>query len=76
MKYVFGGVGMLCGLGKPVLQYTGGCIGIFSNEYRDAPWSWDKFLDFLSRAWLPIFLAALATIYFTESKADKKKARA
>ncbi|MDN5788173.1 MAG: ABC transporter permease, partial [Pseudorhodobacter sp.] len=30
--------------------------GLFSKEYRDAAWSWAKFGDFLSRAWLPIFI--------------------
>ena len=39
-------------------------VGIFSNEYRDAPWSWDKFLDFLSRAWLPIFLLGWSATAF------------
>ena len=28
--------------------------GLFSDEYRDAPWSWGKFVDLLSHAWLPI----------------------
>jgi peptide/nickel transport system permease protein len=39
-------------------------VGIFSNEYRDAPWSWDKFVDFLSRAWLPIFLLGWSATAF------------
>ncbi len=30
--------------------------GLFSPEYRDAPWSPAKFLDMLSHAWLPIFI--------------------
>ena len=30
--------------------------GLFSPEYRDAPWSLAKFLDMLSHAWLPIFI--------------------
>ncbi|MEM9269352.1 MAG: ABC transporter permease, partial [Pseudomonadota bacterium] len=29
--------------------------GLFSNEFRDAEWSFAKFMDFLSRAWLPVF---------------------
>ena len=32
--------------------------GLFSPEYRDAPWSWDRFLDMMSRAWLPIAILA------------------
>ncbi|WP_350333599.1 ABC transporter permease [Coralliovum pocilloporae] len=30
--------------------------GLFSSEYRDAPWSLAKLGDFLSRAWLPAFI--------------------
>ena len=26
--------------------------GLFSNEFRDAAWSWDKVKDFLGRVWL------------------------
>jgi peptide/nickel transport system permease protein len=32
--------------------------GLFSDEYRDAPWSAEKFLDLMSRAWLPIVILA------------------
>ncbi|MEM7023113.1 MAG: ABC transporter permease, partial [Pseudomonadota bacterium] len=28
--------------------------GLFSNEYKNAPWSWGKFLDLLSHLWLPV----------------------
>jgi peptide/nickel transport system permease protein len=38
--------------------------GLFSNEYRDAPWSWDKVLDFLSRAWLPVFILGWSATAF------------
>ena len=34
--------------------------GLFSPEYRDAPWSWGKFLDFLTRIWIPIVVIATA----------------
>lgn len=30
--------------------------GLFSAAYRDAPWSWAKFGDLMSRAWLPILI--------------------
>ena len=39
-------------------------VGVFSQEYRDAPWSWDKFVDFISRAWLPIFLLGWSATAF------------
>ena len=38
--------------------------GLFSNEYRDAPWSWDKVKDFLSRAWLPVFILGWSATAF------------
>ena len=39
-------------------------VGIFSAEFRDAPWSWDKFVDFISRAWLPVFLLGWSATAF------------
>jgi peptide/nickel transport system permease protein len=38
--------------------------GLFSAEYRDAPWTWDKAMDFLSRAWLPIFILGWSATAF------------
>ena len=38
--------------------------GLFSPEFRDAPWSWDKTMDFLSRAWLPIFILGWSATAF------------
>lgn len=38
--------------------------GLFSPEYRDAPWSWDRVKDFLSRAWLPVFILAWSATAF------------
>jgi peptide/nickel transport system permease protein len=38
--------------------------GLFSNQYRDAPWSWEKFEDFLGRAWLPIFILGWSATAF------------
>lgn len=38
--------------------------GLFSKEFRDAPWSWDKFVDFASRAWLPIFILGWSATAF------------
>jgi peptide/nickel transport system permease protein len=33
--------------------------GLFSAEYIEAPWSWDRFLDLLSHLWLPIVILGL-----------------
>ncbi|MCP5084918.1 MAG: ABC transporter permease [Alphaproteobacteria bacterium] len=38
--------------------------GLFSKEYRDADWSMDKVLDFLSRAWLPVFILGWSATAF------------
>ena len=38
--------------------------GLFSNEYRDAEWSWDRVKDFLSRAWLPVFILGWSATTF------------
>lgn len=38
--------------------------GLFSKEYRDAEWSYDRVKDFLSRAWLPIFILGWSATAF------------
>jgi len=38
--------------------------GLFSKEYRDAAWSYAKLMDFMSRAWLPVFILGWAATAF------------
>jgi len=38
--------------------------GLFSKEFRDAAWSVDRVKDFLSRAWLPVFILAWSATAF------------
>ena len=38
--------------------------GLFSPEYKDAPWSWEKFVDFLKHAWLPVFVLGWSATAF------------
>lgn len=38
--------------------------GLFSKEYRDAEWSIDRLWDFLSRAWLPVFILGWSATAF------------
>ncbi len=38
--------------------------GLFSPEFRDADWSWDRAMDFLSRAWLPVFILGWSATAF------------
>jgi peptide/nickel transport system permease protein len=35
--------------------------GLFSNEYRNAPWSIDKFLDMLAHLWMPLLVISVAS---------------
>lgn len=30
--------------------------GLFSPEYQEAPWNWDKVLDLISHLWIPIII--------------------
>ncbi len=38
--------------------------GLFSKEFRDLPWSYDKVMDFLGHAWLPIFILGWSATAF------------
>jgi peptide/nickel transport system permease protein len=38
--------------------------GLFSKEFRDAAWSYAKFKDFMTRAWLPIFILGWSATAF------------
>lgn len=38
--------------------------GLYSAEYRDAPWSMAKFWDLMSHAWLPIFILGWSATAF------------
>ncbi len=38
--------------------------GLFSRQFRDAPWSWEKFADFASHAWLPVFILGWSATAF------------
>ncbi len=35
--------------------------GLFSDQYLDAPWSWDKLLDLLKHIWLPLVVLGLGS---------------
>ncbi len=38
--------------------------GLFSKEFRDAAWSYERLKDFLSRAWLPVFILGWSATAF------------
>lgn len=46
------------------LLFGDSLTGLFSNEYRDAEWSWERVKDFLSRVWLPIFILGWSATAF------------
>jgi peptide/nickel transport system permease protein len=38
--------------------------GLFSKEYREVPWSYDRFVDFLKHAWLPVLILGWSATAF------------
>ncbi|MHA1601170.1 MAG: ABC transporter permease, partial [Alphaproteobacteria bacterium] len=38
--------------------------GLFSKEFRDSAWSYDRVMDFLSHAWLPVFILGWSATAF------------
>jgi len=38
--------------------------GLFSKEFRDAAWSYERVMDFLGHAWLPIFILGWSATAF------------
>ncbi|MFT4728702.1 MAG: peptide/nickel transport system permease protein [Granulosicoccus sp.] len=38
--------------------------GLFSKEFRNADWSYERVIDFLSRAWLPVFILGWSATAF------------
>ena len=38
--------------------------GLFSKEFRNAEWSYERIMDFLSRAWLPVFILGWSATAF------------
>lgn len=35
-------------------------IGLFSEQYANAPWSWEKLLDLLNHLWIPVIIIGLS----------------
>jgi peptide/nickel transport system permease protein len=40
-------------------HFGGAPIGLFSQEFANAPWSWARFVDMLKHLWIPIILIGL-----------------
>lgn len=46
------------------VYYGDSMTGLFSKEFRDADWSMARLWDFLSRAWLPVFILGWSATAF------------
>ncbi len=46
------------------IVYGDSLTGLFSKEFRDAAWSYERVKDFLSRAWLPVFILGWSATAF------------
>ncbi len=46
------------------IMFGNSLTGLFSPEYRDAAWSWPRAVDFISHAWLPIFILGWSATAF------------
>jgi len=46
------------------VYYGNTLTGLFSSQYRDAAWSYDRVIDFLSHVWLPVFILAWSATAF------------
>ncbi len=46
------------------IMFGDSLTGLFSKEFRDAAWSWERVMDFLSRAWLPVFILGWSATAF------------
>ena len=46
------------------VQFGESLTGLFSNEFRDAEWSYARVLDFLGHVWLPIFILGWSATAF------------
>ena len=46
------------------VMFGNSLTGLFSPEFRDAPWSWDKIVDFASHVWLPVFILGWSATAF------------
>jgi peptide/nickel transport system permease protein len=46
------------------MMFGNSLTGLFSKEFRDAAWSYERVLDFLGHAWLPIFILGWSATAF------------
>ncbi|NOX73018.1 MAG: ABC transporter permease [Alphaproteobacteria bacterium] len=46
------------------VMFGNSLTGLFSKEFRDAAWSYDKVIDFLQHVWLPVFILGWSATAF------------
>ena len=54
----------LCIMLFSTVYFGNSMTGLFSEDYRDAPWSMARFMDFLGHVWLPIFILGWSATAF------------
>src|SRR4029079_11749622 len=47
-----------------VMVFNSNVGGLFSPQYVEAPWSWNRFLDFLNHLWVPALVLGVAGTAF------------
>ena len=47
-----------------VMVFNNSVGGLFSSQYAEAPWSWEKFVDLLRHLWVPALVLGLAGTAF------------
>ncbi len=47
-----------------VMVFNSNVGGLFSPQYQEAPWSWEKFVDLLKHLWVPALVLAVAGTAF------------
>lgn len=47
-----------------VMVFNSNVGGLFSPQYQGAPWSWDKFVDFMNHLWVPALVLGVAGTAF------------
>ena len=45
-----------------VVYFGSDVSGLFSPPFRNAPWSWEKFVDMLGHIWIPIIILGTSTV--------------
>jgi len=42
------------------VEFGQSVVGLFSEQYQNAPWNFDKFIDFLQHLWIPVVILGVS----------------